>query len=39
MMRSLRIPDDYLDKVGDILKYELVKGGYQLAYLLNSYFK
>ena len=33
------IPDDYLDKVWDILKYELVKGGYQLASLLNGYFK
>ena len=32
------IPDDYLDKISDILKLELLKGGYQLAYLLNSYF-
>ena len=32
------IPDDYLDKIGDVIITELVKGGYQLAWLLNSYF-
>lgn len=32
------IPDDFLDNAGDILTEELVKAGYQLAFLLNRYF-
>ncbi len=32
------IPDDFLDNVKDILTMELVKGGCQLAFLLNKYF-
>lgn len=32
------IPDDYVDNIKDIITLELVKGGYQLAYLLNLYF-
>lgn len=32
------IPDDFLDKTSDIITEELLKAGYQLAYLLNEYF-
>lgn len=32
------IPDDFLDKTKDIITEELLKAGYQLAFLLNKYF-
>lgn len=32
------IPDDFLDNTGAILTEEILKAGYQLAYLLNKYF-
>lgn len=32
------IPDSFLDSTAGILTEELLKAGYQLAYLLNSYF-
>lgn len=32
------IPDDYIENIRGIITLELVKGGYQLAYLLNKYF-
>jgi len=32
------IPDDFLDKTSDVLTEELLKAGYQLAFLVNKYF-
>lgn len=32
------IPTEYLDQIRDIITLELLKGGYQLAFLLNKYF-
>ncbi len=36
---SKYIPDDFLDNTRDILTEELMKAGYQLATLLNRYFR